>query len=340
MYELRSDTFTKPSEAMRVAMAHAEVGDDVYFEDPTINRLEAIAAGITGKEKALFVTSGSMGNLIPLYLNGGRAAEVLAHAHSHIIHHEVGSAAAIAGVIPIGIDTPRGLLDVACLKEHVKPIAYDLARTAMIEVENTIGGICYPIDTLKEIKAFAELHEMKVHMDGARLFNASVATNVDVKTIASCADTVSFCLSKGLGAPVGSMLCGTEEFIDKARKIRKMLGGGMRQSGILAAAGIYALEHNIQRLAEDHRNAKAIATALSGTTWARIELDDVETNMVFFSVPDIRFETVVQVFKNHQILCGGDGSTIRLVTHLDFSQSDTERVCAIIRTIKAQEFVA
>jgi len=337
-YELRSDTFTKPTVAMRKAMAEAEVGDDVYFEDPTVNRLEAMAALLTGKEKALFVTSGSMGNLIPLFVNGGRMTEVIAHADSHIIQHEVGAVSTLAGVLPIGIDSPRGLLSAQLIEPHIKPLQYDLARTAMIEVENTIGGVCYPLATLQEISALAIRHGLKVHMDGARLFNASVATNVAVKDIAACADTVTFCISKGLGAPVGSLLCGSTEFIAKARAVRKVLGGGMRQVGILAAAGIHALQHHVERLANDHANAKKIAMALSATSWAHVELADVETNIVFFSVEGRDAETVGAVFGRHGILCTGGGSVVRLVTHLDLSDENADEVCAIIAAIDPKEF--
>ncbi|NLV85034.1 MAG: low-specificity L-threonine aldolase [Spirochaetales bacterium] len=337
-YELRSDTFTKPVPAMRQAMADALVGDDVYREDPTVNQLEELAANLTGKEQALFVTSGSMGNLISLFINGGRMAEVLAHAKSHIFHHELASAATIAGVLPIGIDTPRGLLKAQVLEPMIKPVVYDLARTKMIEVENTIGGICYPLSTLKEIYALAKRRSLSVHMDGARIFNASIATGVQVSEIARYADTVTFCLSKGLGAPVGSMLCGSAEFIDKARSVRKMLGGGMRQSGILAAAGIYALHHHVQRLADDHVHAKRLAQALLDTSWARVCLDDVETNIVLFDVDGVEASRACEVFKRYGVLCTTEGTQLRFVTHIDVSNTDIDEVCAIIASIDKKEF--
>lgn len=338
-YELRSDTFTQPSEMMRKAMATAEVGDDVYAEDPSINRLEALAAEITGKEAALFVTSGSMGNLIPLFVNGGPLSEVLTHTESHIIQHEVGAVASIAGVLPVGIATPRGILSVEALEPHIKPHQYDLTKTAMIEVENTIGGICYPLETLRAIKALAEKHQILVHLDGARIFNASIATGVAVKEFASCADTLSFCISKGLGAPVGSLICGDAAFIGKARSVRKVLGGGMRQGGILAAAGIYALEHNVERLGEDHAHARQIAETLAQTGWAQLELEDVETNMVFFSVKGHRGPKVAEVLDRHGIRSNALGDTIRFVTHLDFSEEDCQAVCTILANLDEQEFL-
>ena len=339
-FDLRSDTITKPTEAMRKAMANAEVGDDVYHEDPTVNRLESLAAEMLGKESALFVSSGSMGNLIPLFIHAGRGAEVLTHVNSHIVQHEVGAVAAIAGALPIGIDAPRGILTAQLLKPLIKPLSYDLARTAMIEVENTIGGVCYPIETLQEIGELAKRHHLVTHMDGARLWNAAVATRVEISTIAAMADTVTCCLSKGLGAPVGSILCGSRQFIEQARAIRKMLGGGMRQAGILAAAGIYALEHHVARLAEDHARAKSIAQTLAETGWARISVADVETNIIFFSVPGVGADRVVQALAAHGILCSGEGETIRLVTNLDFTDEDTESVCRELKRMDSKEFTA
>lgn len=337
-FDLRSDTITKPVDGMRSAMAQAEVGDDVYFEDPTINRLEAMSAERLGKEAALFVSSGSMGNLIPLFINGGRGSEVITHCDSHIVQHEVGAVSAIAGVLPIGIDAPRGILTPALVEAQIKPHSYDLARTAMIEVENTIGGICYPLSTLQAIRSLATERALSVHMDGARLWNASIATKVDIATIAAQADTVTFCLSKGLGAPVGSVLCGNKDFIARARAVRKMLGGGMRQAGILAAAGIYALEYHVDRLADDHAWAKSIARSLEKTGWAQLEVDDVETNIIFFSVEGCTGERAAEVLGNHGILCSGSRDTVRLVTNLDLDDDDVAEVCSIIEHLDPKEF--
>ena len=334
-YDMRSDTFTKPSIMMRKAMMNAEVGDDVYHEDPTINELERRAAELTGKEAALYVTSGSMGNLLALYINGGRGNEVLAHKNSHIIEHEVGSPAAIAGVLPIGLEGERGLLDPAEIEKHLFPRDYAMASVGLIEVENTTNGTCYPLQTLKEIAALAAAHDIPVHMDGARLMHAVIALGVTAKEICQYTDTVSFCLSKGLGAPVGSVLCGTSKFILKARKVRKMLGGGMRQAGILAAAGIYALDNNIQRLADDHNNAAKISKALAATSWAGIDPKTVESNIIIFSTPGSNAELIVEKLADIDILCFSvSPDAIRMVTHLDISNDDADEICRLIRELE------
>ncbi len=334
MIDLRSDTTTRPSQAMREAMMHAEVGDDVYREDPTVTRLEKAAAQLTGKEAALFVSSGSMGNLLSLYINGGRGNEILTYRNSHIMLHEVASPTVIAGVLPIGLDAPRGILDPKTIEAHIHPSDYTVSSISLIEIENTMDGTCYPLSTLKEIRKLADAHDLKVHMDGARLFNAVTALQVKPEEICRYADTVTFCLSKGLGAPVGSMLCGTEEFIQKALKIRKMLGGGMRQVGILAAAGIYALEHNIERLEEDHTHAKLIAQALNESGWAVVDLDQIETNIIFFTTIGITAAEAVKRLSEHDILCFSTGShEIRMVTHLDISDEDINQCIMMIKDL-------
>ncbi len=338
IYDLRSDTITNPTPAMRKAMAEAEVGDDVYREDPTVNRLEAMMSERLGKEAALFVSSGSMGNLIPLYLLAGRGSEVLAHSASHIIQHEIGAISAIAGAMPIGVNAPRGLLSAPILEPLIKPKAYDLAKTALIEVENTIGGICYPLKSLQGIRELANRYNIAIHLDGARLFNAAVATGVDISHIAANSDTVTVCLSKGLGAPVGSLLCGSKEFIEEARQVRKLLGGGMRQAGILAAAGIYALEHNVGRLATDHQHAQEIASALRKSGWAKFELRDVETNIIFFQVEGQRGDKVVELLKERGILASASGDLVRLVTNLNLSSKDIYEVCGIILEMEVEDF--
>lgn len=332
--DLRSDTITRPTEGMRRAMYEAEVGDDVYREDPSVNTLEQMAADITGKEAAVFVSSGSMGNLISLYIQGGRGNEVLTHRESHIIAHELGSPAAIAGVLTIGLDGDRGLLSAREIEAHLHPQDYTNCETTLIEIENTIGGTCYPVDRLREIRACADTHNLNIHTDGARVFNAATAQQVPVKTLCEYTDTVSFCLSKGLGSPAGSMLCGPREFIDKARKVRKMLGGGMRQIGILAAAGIYALENHADRLADDHRHARQIAEALSQSSWAEIDPDQVETNIIVFSTPNHPASKVVSALKREGIICFDMGpSSIRMVTHLHITDEDTDNACEVISRI-------
>jgi threonine aldolase len=338
IYDLKSDTVTKPSPAMRRAMAEAEVGDDVYAEDPTVNRLQEMAAEITGKEAALFVPSGSMGNLIPVYLNCGRGNELLIDSRGHIVQHELASAAAIAGCLPVQIPTEKGILSVADLESRIQPDIYYCTRTRMIALENThngAGGTFYPLETLKDIGAFGRRRKLAVHLDGARLFNAAAASGIPVTTICTEAATVTFCLSKGLGAPVGAVLCGKKDFIAEARRVRKMLGGGMRQAGIIAAAGVYALQNNIERLSEDHENAKAIARALAATDWAAIDPDTVVTNILYFRTPGRDPQAVVSALEARGILSGPPGGdSIRLVTHLDVSRADTKEIVKIIGALK------
>jgi len=335
--DLRSDTITKPSKEMRKAMYEAEVGDDVYSEDPSINKLQDIAAEITGKEKALFVTSGSMGNLIPAILNCGKGNEFIIDARGHMIHYELASAAAIAGSLPVAVQTADGILRPELLEDKVRPDIYYMARTKMIVIENThnlAGGTYYTLDALKDVYEFAGKHNLKVHMDGARLFNASEASKLKPDTISEYADTVTFCLSKGLGAPVGALLCGSGEFINEARRVRKMLGGGMRQAGILAAAGIYALQHNTVKIREDHEKAKLIAEALSKTSWAKIDKEKVVTNIIYFDTPGRTASEIVEKLKAKGILSGASGdSTIRMVTHIDISTDDIQKACRIIETL-------
>lgn len=334
---LRSDTFTKPSPSMLEAMTAARVGDDVYREDPDTLELEKRSAEITGKEAALFMPSGSMSNLTALYINAGRGNEVLAHRWSHIIQYEIASPAAIAGCMPIALDGPAGKITPEILKPSIRPKAYDLAYPTMIEVENTMnkaGGTCYRLDELKALAAFAEEHSLKIHMDGARLFNAAISTGDLVQELCSTADTLTFCLSKGLGAPAGSVLCGTEAFILQARRVRKLLGGGMRQTGYYAAAGIYALEHNIERLQEDHDHARQLAEALEETSWASIDADSVETNIVIFETPDRPAADIAKELKGQGILCSPfSDKHIRMVTHLDVSPRMIEQAVNVIRKL-------
>jgi threonine aldolase len=319
-------------------MSKADVGDDVYGEDPAINRLEEHAARITGKRAALFVPTGSMGNLIPLYLNGGRGNEVLSQKNSHIFHYELSSAATIAGVTPVAVEGERGVLTPEELEKHLRPESNLMPRVTMVEAENTHnreGGTCYTFDELRAVGEFARKNGLSFHLDGARIFNAAVATGVSVKRMASCADTITFCLSKGLGAPVGSMLCGSQRFIEEARRLRKMLGAGMRQAGVLAAAGLYALKNNIKRLEEDHRHARKIADTLAHTGWAEIDPGKVETNIIYFHTAGADAQQVAGALKKRGVLCGPFGShSIRMVTHLGISKEDTDAVCAIIRELK------
>ena len=337
--DLRSDTITLPCREMRKAMARAEVGDDVYGEDPTINELQRKAAQVTGKKEALFVSSGSMGNLISLMILAGRGKEVLTHKNSHIIHYELSSCATIAGVTPIQVEGEKGILTPRNLEPHLRDEnLYYMPRVGLIEIENSHnkeGGTCYSREQLADLQAFARKNRLPIHMDGARVFNAALASNTPVKKICSFVDSVTFCLSKGLGAPVGSLLCGDAPFIEEARRVRKILGGGMRQAGILAAAGIYALDNNIERLAEDHENARKLAKAVSETSWAHIDLDTVETNIIYFDTPGKKAKEVVDALEKKDILAGAAGpKQVRIVTSLAVTSEQIEKACRIIRELR------
>ncbi len=337
-FDLRSDTVTLPSREMRRAMSRADVGDDVYMEDRTVNKLQELACKITGKRDALFLPSGSMGNLIPLFLNAGRGNEVLSQENSHILHSELASVATLAGVMPVAVRGERGILTPEELEKHLRPNVYYMPKPTMVEVENTHnkeGGTFYTADELKAVSEFAKKNDLLVHMDGARIFNAAAASGVPVKRLAAFADTITFCLSKGLGAPVGAMLCGPSKFIEDARRIRKMLGGGMRQAGVLAAAGIYALENNVGRIVEDHRNAARIAERLSEVSWAAVDPASVETNIIYFATPNHPAQQVAAALKKRGVLCGATGpNAIRMVTHLDISEEDTDKISSIIRDLR------
>lgn len=335
IHDLRSDTVTKPTEGMRKAIAAAEVGDDVFHEDPTVNRLEALGAEITEKEESIFVSSGSMGNLLSLMINGGRGKEVLCAHESHIVQHEIGAVAAIANTIPIVVPSKDGIISPSELEKHIKSRSYDMAESAMIETENTTSGLIYPLKTLEEIKQIAQKHGMKVHLDGARIFNASVETGIPVSSYAKSADTITFCLSKGLGAPAGSLLSGSHEFIAQARRYRKLLGGGMRQIGILAAAGIWALEHHVERLKDDNEHARAIADALSSSKWAEIAIQG--TNMIFFRTPGFDSGKVLKALESQGILALQDSGSIRFVTNLGISDEDTTAIVRIINSFDPSE---
>jgi threonine aldolase len=337
-FDLRSDTVTRPSGEMRKAMHRAEVGDDVYREDPTINLLQETSAKLTGKKAALFLPSGSMGNLIPLYIQCGRGNEVILHENNLIMHYELASATALAGVMPVPIRGERGIISPEDIAPRIRPDIYYMARTGLIEIENTHnkeGGSCWKEEELSSLYRFARKQNIPVHLDGARVFNAAVHTGIPVKKICSYADTVTFCLSKGLGAPVGSVLCGPAEFIDEARRVRKMLGGGMRQAGILAAAGLYALEHNVDRLREDHINARRLAESLGSVAWAQVDPESVETNILFVNIPGGNAKSIVSSLGKKGVLCSNDGDyRIRFVTSLEVSSHDIREVCEIIEALK------
>jgi threonine aldolase len=321
--DLRSDTVTLPSPAMRRAMAEAEVGDDVYGEDPTVNRLQEEAARRLGKEAALFVPSGSMANQTAIRALTHHGDVALAPAGAHLLLYESGAASAISGVQirTLGRD---GVFDSAQLRAAVHPPDHHFAPTTLVAIENThnsAGGRVFPLDGMLEVASVARDHGMRLHLDGARIFNAQVASGVPAATWAEPFDTVAFCLSKGLGAPVGSLVCGSAETIDRVHRIRKILGGGMRQAGIIAAAGLYALEHNVERLADDHANARRFARGLEKLG---LEVEPPpETNMVFFWVRDTL--AFLGATRRRKLLVDPvSEGRFRAVTHLDVSETDID----------------
>ncbi|NLT47195.1 MAG: low-specificity L-threonine aldolase [Clostridiales bacterium] len=334
--DLRSDTVTMPTEEMRKAMAEAEVGDDVYEDDPTVNRLQELAAEMVGKEAALFVPSGTFGNQLCVLTHTRRGDEVILGEDCHIVLHEVGGAAVIAGVQLRTLKSNNGMLDPADVEAAIRPgddIHYP--HTGLICVENAHGlGTAIPVNNLQAIKKIGEEHGIPVHMDGARIFNAAVALGVDAKEIAACADSVQFCLSKGLAAPVGSLVAGTKEFIEIARKNRKLMGGGMRQAGILAAAGIIALEKMTKRLHIDHENAAYLADQLSRIPGVNVKADRLDINMVFFEMePEVIPEQklIDHFLKNGIKICGIEDGEWRFVTNVDVTREDIDFVLAKFR---------
>src|SRR5689334_10116793 len=285
--DLRSDTVTRPTPAMRRAMAEAEVGDDVYGEDPTVNRLQERAAEIFGREAAMFVPSGSMGNLISIKSWTRPGHEVICEQRAHVNQYELASMSALAGCMPRPTPAPDGLLSWTLIEQLLRPKTYYYSQTGLITLENTHnmwGGTIYPTQVAEEICDRAHEAKLPVHLDGARIFNASVALGKSVKELTRKFDSVMFCLSKGLGAPVGSMVVGSREFIEKARVYRKLLGGGMRQVGVLGAAGLIALEKSPARLHEDHANARYLAEALAQLPGIKVDLRKVQTNIIIFDV--------------------------------------------------------
>lgn len=325
--DLRSDTVTRPTPAMRAAMAAAEVGDDVYGEDPTVNRLEKRAAEIFGREAALFVPTGTMGNQIALRLHTQPGQEILCDSRAHILDWEMATAAVFSGCLIRAVPTADGILTWKQIAPAIVAPGAFHAATGLIEIENTAnlaGGRITPLPVLEEIWAGAKEHKLPTHLDGARIFNAAAALGVDVKTLTRGFDTVMFCLSKGLCAPVGSMLVGAAEQIAKARIYRKALGGGMRQAGILAAAGLIALEEMPARLHEDHANARLLAESLAQIEGISIDPATVETNIVVFQLTgSLTAPELISRLKARNILSNAVGpATIRLVTHNDVTRED------------------
>jgi threonine aldolase len=333
--DLRSDTVTRPTPAMREAMARAEVGDDVYGEDPTVNRLQEVAAEKLGKQAALFVASGTMGNQTSLRALSQHGDVLLAGENAHVRLYEAGAASALWGV-QIQTIGRGGLFDGADLRAAIAPDEVHYAPTRIVSVENThnrAGGRVFPLDQLKDVAQVAKQHGLALHLDGARLWNAVVATGTPAAVWAEPFDTVTFCLSKGLGAPVGSLVCGSREVIRRVHRARKMLGGGLRQAGILAAAGLHALEHHVERLALDHANARRLAAGLEKLG---LPVDPPpETNMVMFRVPDtLRF---LRATRERAVLVNpSEAGLFRAVTHLDVSEADVDEALARIEEALAE----
>jgi threonine aldolase len=314
-YDFRSDTVTRPSLGMRAAMAEAEVGDDVFGDDPTVRRLEQRMAAMLGKDAAIFVPSGTQSNLLALMSHCGRGDEFIAGQNAHLYSHEAGGAAVLGSIQPQPIaHEADGTMDLGAIEAAIKPDDNHYARTRVIALENTFGGKVLPVAYMAAVADIARRHGLGLHLDGARAFNACVALDMDIAAFTAPFDSVSICLSKGLGAPVGSVLIGRQDLIDTARRHRKMLGGGMRQSGILAAAGLYALDHNIGRLADDHRRARRLAEGLAAYPALKVVMPD--TNIVFVDVePGLgqRFTDFLQSRGVGMMGCGRQ----RWVTHLD-----------------------
>ncbi len=323
--DLRSDTVTRPSSEMRNAIYSAEVGDDVFGEDPSVNQLEAYAADLLGKEAGLFVTTGTQGNLLSVLSHCERGEEYIAGQQSHVYRWEAGGACVLGGVYPQPLDQESdGTLNLDKIKQAIKPDDSHFAKTKLLALENTHWGKVLPLDYLKRAYEFSRHHNLKIHLDGARLFNAAVADRVSPKMIANYFDSVTFCLSKGLGAPVGSLICGDRDFIAKARRLRKMVGGGMRQAGVLAAAGEYALNNNVNRLAIDHENASFLAEGLRGIQELQGKITHY-TNMVFVEIgPEVK--AILPSFLHSQGILVFGRDPLRLVTHLDINRQDIERV--------------
>ena len=337
--DLRSDTVTKPTPEMRRAMAEAEVGDDVYGEDPTINRLEHLAAETFGREAGIFVPSGTMGNQIAIKIHTRPGQEVICEERAHIFNYEMATLAAFSGCIARPIPAADGILSWAEVKKRIRPQTYYISQTGLVALENThnmAGGTVYATEVANQICDAAHDAGLPVHLDGARVFNAAAALGKPVAEITRKFDSVMFCLSKGLGAPVGSMLVGSRDFIEQARAYRKALGGGMRQAGILAAAGLIALEKMPARLRDDHSNARFLAEGLAQLKGIRLDAKKVQTNIVVFDISGTGLDSGEFSCKlaGHNVLANGiDPQTMRMVTHMDVDRAGCERALKAIRAI-------
>ena len=342
--DLRSDTVTKPSPAMRRAMAEAEVGDDVYIEDPTVNRLQARAAEIFGREAGLFVPSGSMGNLVCIMAQATRGQEVICEAAGHVYNYEMASMSALGGVLPRVIPTTDGIMSWEQISPAIREKAYYRPQTALVALENThnmAGGTVYPSRVAHEICDKAHDAGLRVHLDGARVFNAAVYLGENVAEMTKKFDSIQFCFSKGLGAPVGSMIVGSRDFIEHGRVLRKMLGGGMRQVGVLAAAALVALEEGPKRLHVDHENARLLAQGLAQIPGIGVQPDKVQTNIVLYDVGATGLSStqfLKRLAERHVLGGPVDARRVRMVTHLDVDRNDIEQSLRIIGEVVGAGF--
>ena len=339
--DLRSDTVTKPSPGMRQAMLFAEVGDDVFGEDPTVNELQERVAEILGKEAALFLVSGTMGNQLAIKAQTQPGDEVIIEATSHAMNFEGGAGAVLSGVQFFGIPGYRGIFDAVQVEAAIRPDDVHFPVTRLVVIENTHnrgGGTVFPLSKIREVRQLASARGLRMHMDGARLWNACIASGITPAEYAAPFDSISVCLSKGLGCPVGSLIAGSKEFIKRAHRFRKMLGGGMRQAGVLAAAGIYALDHHLQRLDEDHRKAKRLAQGLANIKNIIINPKEVETNILYFNTaPAGRgAREIAAALKERGVLVHPTGKDlIRVATHMDVSFDQIEQALDAIEAVMA-----
>jgi len=340
LIDLRSDTVTRPSPAMRQAMAAAPVGDDVFGEDPTVNQLQDFVASLFGKEKGLYCVSGTQTNQVAIKTHTQPGDEIIAEDGCHILNYESGAPGLLSGVLIRTIPGKNGAFTAEQVEERIRPLAYHHPRTALIEIENThnrAGGTIFPLEEIARIRQLADQHQLPMHLDGARIWNAHITTGIPLKEYAKYFHSISVCFSKGLGAPVGSMLLGDAEFISRAHKYRKIFGGGMRQAGIIAAGALYAVQNNIPRLIEDHQKARLMAEALHSSPHFHIDLDTVQTNIVIFKVVSEKYQAsdIVELMKKENILMLEIFSEekIRAVCHLDVSFDMMAKVVEIIQKL-------
>lgn len=335
--DLRSDTVTKPSKAMLEAMLTAKLGDDVFEEDPTVNELQEKCAKLTGKEAALFVTTGVMGNQLAIKCHTIPGDEVIVESESHILNYETGSPAVISNIQLLAIKGDMGILRADEIEKYIRTSEYYFPVTKLICLENThnrAGGVIQPVEVISEISELAKESGIKLHLDGARIFNACVETGVSIREYADYFDSVSFCFSKGLGCPIGSILCGDKDFIEMARKWRKILGGGMRQSGILAAAAIYSLDNSVERLKEDNDNAKLFAYEISKLHGINVDLKSVQTNIVIFSSTIFQKNVFMNKAKEKGLLISsGSYDNMRVVFHCDVSKKEAMKAVEIFKEL-------